>query len=73
MTDLLDHPQNDAFVYYSGFVAEHLETGHQWICAKLLEENFTQLYVCQKYAHKKFLKASLFAIEWAKHNSTSSG
>ncbi|KAG6330793.1 hypothetical protein ID866_8298 [Astraeus odoratus] len=64
---------NDAFVFYSGFVGEHLEMGHQWICEKLLEENFAQLYVCQKYAHKKFLKASLFAIEWAKNNSSSSG
>ncbi|KAF8127026.1 cyclin-like protein [Boletus edulis] len=59
---------NEAFVYQSGFVAEHLETGHQWICEKLLEDNFVQQYACQKYAHKKFLKASLFAIEWAKNN-----
>ncbi|KAI6116864.1 cyclin [Pisolithus croceorrhizus] len=59
---------NDAFVFYSGFVDEHLEPGHRWICEKLLEENSTQLYVCQKYAHKKFLKASLFAIDWAKNN-----
>lgn len=64
---------NDAFVFYSGFVAEHLEPGHQWICEKLLEENSTQLYVCQKYAHKKFLKASLFAIDWAKNNWRSTG
>ncbi|KIK95439.1 hypothetical protein PAXRUDRAFT_385553 [Paxillus rubicundulus Ve08.2h10] len=61
---------NEAFVYQSGFVAEHLETGHQWICEKLLEDNFAQQYVCQKYAHKKFLKASLFAIEWARNNSS---
>jgi len=58
-------------VYHSGFVAEHLETGHQWICEKLLEEKFVQQYACQKYAHKKFLKASLFAIEWAKNNLNS--
>lgn len=64
---------NDAFVFYSNFTAEHLETGHQWICEKLLESDFAQLYVCQKYAHKKFLKASLFAIEWAKNNSSRSG
>ncbi|KAL4072581.1 cyclin-like protein [Scleroderma yunnanense] len=64
---------NAAFVFYSGFTAEHLEPGHQWICEKLLENDFAQLYVCQKYAHKKFLKASLFAIEWAKNNSSHSG
>ncbi|KAF8841770.1 hypothetical protein BDN67DRAFT_900667 [Paxillus ammoniavirescens] len=61
---------NESFVYQSGFVAEHLETGHQWICEKVLEDNFVQQYVCQKYAHKKFLKASLFAIEWARNYSS---
>ncbi|OJA14119.1 hypothetical protein AZE42_05029 [Rhizopogon vesiculosus] len=59
---------NESFVFHSGFVAEHLEPGHQWICEKLLEDNFASQYVCQKYANKKFLKASLFAIEWAKSN-----
>ncbi|KAJ8589031.1 hypothetical protein M405DRAFT_739245 [Rhizopogon salebrosus TDB-379] len=59
---------DDSFVFHSGFVAEHLEPGHQWICEKLLEDNFASQYVCQKYANKKFLKASLFAIEWAKSN-----
>ena len=58
-------------MFYSGFTGEHLETGHQWICENLLQNDFAQLYVCQKYAHKKFLKASLFAIEWAKNNSSS--
>ncbi|KAH7928087.1 hypothetical protein BV22DRAFT_1103275 [Leucogyrophana mollusca] len=59
---------NEQFIFHSGFVAEHLEPGHQWITEKLLEDNFAQQYVCQKYANKKFLKASLFAIEWAKSN-----
>lgn len=59
---------NESFVFHSSFVAEHLEPGHQWICEKLLEDNFASQYVCQKYANKKFLKASLFAIEWAKSN-----
>ncbi|KAF9236744.1 cyclin [Melanogaster broomeanus] len=61
---------NESFVYHSGFVGEHLETGHQWLCGKLLEDKFAQQYACQKYAHKKFLKASLFAIEWARNNSS---
>lgn len=33
---------------------------------KLTEENFHRQHVCKKYANKKFLKASVFAIEWAK-------
>jgi len=61
---------NDAFVYHSGFVAEHLEQGHQWICEKLLEESFKEQHVCQKYAHKKFLKASIYAIDWARTHQT---
>jgi hypothetical protein len=32
---------------------------------KLLERNFHKLYVCKKYATKRFLKASVYAIEWA--------
>jgi len=32
---------------------------------KLTEENFTKQYVCKKYANKKFLKASVFAVNWA--------
>jgi hypothetical protein len=32
---------------------------------KLVERDFHTQYVCKKYAHKRFLKASLFAIEWA--------
>jgi hypothetical protein len=38
------------------------------IVEKLLEPNFKQTYVSRKYANKKFLKASAFAIEWAKWN-----
>jgi hypothetical protein len=34
----------------------------------LTEEGFSRQYVCKKYANKKFLKASLFAIEWARIN-----
>ncbi|KAI6003422.1 cyclin-like protein [Pisolithus marmoratus] len=52
---------NDAFVFYSGFVAEHLEPGHQWICEKLLEENSTAAI------------PSLFAMDWAKNNLKSTG
>ena len=32
---------------------------------KLVEEGFTKQYVCRKYANKKFLKAAVYAVEWA--------
>ncbi|KAI0368728.1 hypothetical protein BV20DRAFT_435749 [Pilatotrama ljubarskyi] len=56
---------NEAFVYYSGFTEEHLLPGHKLLVEKLTEEDFSQQHVCKKYATKKFLKASLYAIDWA--------
>ncbi|RDX57574.1 hypothetical protein OH76DRAFT_1334656 [Lentinus brumalis] len=56
---------NEAFVYYSGFTEEHLQPGHKLLIEKLTEEGFNEQHVCKKYATKKFLKASLYAIEWA--------
>lgn len=55
-----------AFVFYSGFTEEHLLPGHQLLVEKLTEQGFTKQHVCQKYATKKFLKASLYAVEWAR-------
>jgi hypothetical protein len=42
--------------------------GHRLLVEKLTERRFHKQYVCQKYADKKFLKASVFAIQWAKAN-----
>ena len=63
---LTGYPQNDAFIFYSGFTEEHLIPGHNLLVEKLTEEGFHKQYVCKKYANKKFLKASVFAIEWAR-------
>ncbi|KIK10139.1 hypothetical protein K443DRAFT_81195 [Laccaria amethystina LaAM-08-1] len=57
---------NEAFVFYSGYTEEQLIPGHELLVEKLTEDNFSRQYVCRKYANKKFLKASVFAIEWAK-------
>ncbi|PPQ69161.1 hypothetical protein CVT26_003535 [Gymnopilus dilepis] len=57
---------NEAFVFFSGYTEEQLIPGHDMLVQKLAEENFHRQYVCKKYANKKFLKASVFAIEWAK-------
>ncbi|KAF8896264.1 cyclin-like protein [Infundibulicybe gibba] len=56
---------NEAFIFYSGFTEEQLLPGHEMLVQKLTEENFAQQYVYKKYAYKKFLKASVFAVEWA--------
>lgn len=53
-------------MFYSGFTEEQLIPGHDMLVEKLTEENFSRQYVCKKYANKKFLKASVFAIEWAR-------
>ncbi|PIL29790.1 hypothetical protein GSI_07996 [Ganoderma sinense ZZ0214-1] len=56
---------NESFVYYSGFTEEHLLPGHKLLIEKLTEDGFCEQHVCKKYATKKFLKASLYAVEWA--------
>lgn len=63
---------NEAFVYYSGVTEEQIMPGFQMLVEKLTEESFCKQYVCKKYANKKFLKASIFAIEWA-HAHLASG
>ncbi|KXN91726.1 G2/mitotic-specific cyclin cdc13, partial [Leucoagaricus sp. SymC.cos] len=59
---------NEAFIFYSGYTEEQLLPGHQLLVEKLAESGFSRQYVCKKYANKKFLKASIFAIEWAKQH-----
>ena len=57
--------QNEAFVYYSGYTEEHLQPGNKLLVEKLTEDGFPEQHVCKKYATKKFLKASIYAVEWA--------
>ena len=56
-------------MYHSGYTEEQLIPGHEQLLEKLAEANFSRQYVCKKYAHKKFLKASVFAIDWATAHS----
>ena len=58
-------------MFYSGYTEEFLLQGHNLIIDKLLELDFEKQYVSRKYANKKFLKASIFAMEWARTNPTS--
>ena len=64
MADLF--AQNEAFVYHSGYTEEYLIPGHNMLVEKMQEAGFTRTYLYKKYGHKKFLKASVFATEWAR-------
>ncbi|KAG6887916.1 hypothetical protein C0995_011624 [Termitomyces sp. Mi166 len=57
---------DDAFVFYSDYTEEQLIPGHELLVEKLTEPHFSRQYVYKKYAHKKFLKASVYAIDWAR-------
>ncbi|KAJ7274453.1 cyclin-like protein [Mycena haematopus] len=63
---MLDGDWNEAFVFYSGYMEDQLVQGHEILVEKLTERNFDGQYVYKKYSHRKFLKASKFAVEWAK-------
>ncbi|EKM58202.1 uncharacterized protein PHACADRAFT_252339 [Phanerochaete carnosa HHB-10118-sp] len=63
---MLNGDWNEKFVYYSGFTEEHLRPGHAMLIQKLAELDFNKMYVCKKYANRKFLKASIYAIDWAR-------
>lgn len=52
-------------MYHSDYTEEQLIPGYNLLLEKLIEEDFLSQHVCQKYAHKKFLKASIFAVQWA--------
>ncbi|KAG8908003.1 hypothetical protein FRB99_001169 [Tulasnella sp. 403] len=56
---------DDAFVFYSDFTEEQLIPGFHLILENLVEPGFENDFVCKKYSNKKFLKASLFARDWA--------
>lgn len=60
-------------MYYSGYTEEHLVPGYHLLLQKLAEDNFLHLHVCKKYAHKRFLKASVFAVEWARRRLSVQG
>ncbi|KAH9063876.1 cyclin [Lactarius vividus] len=57
---------NDAFVFYSGHTEEQLEPGYHMLVEKITEPGFDKLYLYKKYAHKKFLKAAVYALEKAR-------
>ncbi|KAI9511842.1 cyclin-like protein [Russula earlei] len=63
---MLSGDWNDAFVFYSGYTEEQLEPGYNLLVDKITEPGFDKLYLYRKYAHKKFLKAAVYALEKAR-------
>ncbi|KAF9069228.1 cyclin-like protein [Rhodocollybia butyracea] len=63
---LLGGDWNDSFVNYSGHTEDELYDGHMFIVEKMAERSFTKLALYKKYANKKFLKASTFAVKWSR-------
>ncbi|KAJ9479173.1 putative G2/mitotic-specific cyclin-2 (putative) [Pseudozyma hubeiensis] len=59
---------DDAFVYYSDFTEEQLVPGANLLLERLLDQGFEDQFVYRKYSNKKFLKASVFARDWAFQN-----
>ncbi|KAJ3862411.1 cyclin [Lentinula novae-zelandiae] len=64
---------NDSFVYYSGYTEDQLYQGHLFIIEKMAERSFHKLALYKKYANKKFLKASTFAVKWSRAHASGVG
>ncbi|CED84043.1 cyclin-dependent protein kinase regulator [Phaffia rhodozyma] len=62
---MLNKKWNEAFVYYSNFTEAQLEQGANYLVENMAAADFDGQYVSKKYAHKKYLKASIFAREWS--------
>jgi hypothetical protein len=54
------------FVFYSNFTEPQLAPGAEYLIQELAKSDFENHYVYKKYSHKRYLKASAFAREWAK-------
>ncbi|KAI0049789.1 hypothetical protein FA95DRAFT_1645883 [Auriscalpium vulgare] len=63
---MLQGDWNDSFVFYSGYTEEQLLPGYYLLVDKIAEPGFDKLYLYKKYAHKKFLKAAIYALERAR-------
>ncbi|PCH42267.1 hypothetical protein WOLCODRAFT_72067 [Wolfiporia cocos MD-104 SS10] len=57
---------SESFIFHSGYTEEHLLPGYGMLMEKMRQPAFTKLHVCGKYANKKFLRASVFAVDYAR-------
>ncbi|SCZ98049.1 BZ3500_MvSof-1268-A1-R1_Chr3-3g06542 [Microbotryum saponariae] len=66
---VLDGPQNESFIYYSNYTEPQLFVPTGFLLESIVAIDFDHKFVYKKYANKKFLKASIFARNWAKANA----
>ncbi|KAI5481353.1 G2/mitotic-specific cyclin 3/4 [Pseudohyphozyma bogoriensis] len=57
---------NESFIYYSSYTEAQLLVPTGFLIEAIAAPDFDQKFVYKKYSNKKFLKASLFARNWAK-------
>ncbi|GAA6004671.1 cyclin family protein [Rhodotorula paludigena] len=60
---------NEAFVYYSNYAEAQLLVPAGFLLESIAAPGFEERFVYRKYSNKKFLKASIFARNWAKQNA----
>ncbi|KAH8831251.1 cyclin-like protein [Flagelloscypha sp. PMI_526] len=63
---MLNADWDAAFVYFSDYTEEQLREGHRMLCERIAARDFTKLFVCKKYANRRYLKASIYALQWVK-------
>ncbi|ORY76279.1 cyclin-like protein [Leucosporidium creatinivorum] len=60
---------NESFIYYSSYTEAQLLVPSGFLLESIVASDFDQKFVYKKYANKKFLKASIFARNWARQNA----
>lgn len=57
---------NESFVFYSRYTESQLAQPTSYVLSAIAADSFEERFVYQKYSGKKYLKASIFARQWAK-------
>ncbi|KWU45610.1 hypothetical protein RHOSPDRAFT_16258 [Rhodotorula sp. JG-1b] len=60
---------NESFIFYSNFTEAHLLVPAGFLLESIAAPGFEERFVYRKYSTKKFLKASIFARNWARQNA----
>ncbi|KAL7342725.1 cyclin-like protein [Rhodotorula toruloides] len=60
---------NEAFIFYSGYTEAQLLVPAGFLLESIAAPGFEEKFCYKKYSSKKFLKASIFARNWAKQNA----
>ncbi|GAA5834486.1 hypothetical protein JCM11251_007020 [Rhodosporidiobolus azoricus] len=60
---------NEAFVFYSNYTEAQLLVPSGFLLESIAAPGFEEKFVYKKYSNKKFLKASIFARNWARQNT----